>query len=142
MIMQTQPTGMTANTGRAPNYLRGQHRQHSIHRRSNPIDARRVQTYHPAAPSVSRSGRSNPQTDTDTQAPFNPTRGEQAMWRAVITQAFMDARSLSHKEEMRSHRIKARQWLCGMSDDFRRICEYAGLDPTYVRQKARRLLGL
>lgn len=61
-------------------------------------------------------------------------RGQQAIWRAVITQAIMDARSNSQKSEDRRARAEAREWLG--SDDFYTVCDRAGLEPDYVLEKA------
>lgn len=113
-------------------------RQHPIHRLHSPAALKGALPPRKARPS-------QPQTSTSHQdlwldGPFNPVKGEQALWRAVISQTLMDARNRSAKPEMLSHRIKAVQWLTGMSDDFRRVCEYAGLNPVFVRQKARAML--
>ncbi len=62
--------------------------------------------------------------------------GEVALWRAVITQALMDAGSQSSKREMKQDRAQAIAWLAGTSDDFKEICARAELDPDYVRVKA------
>ncbi|MCP5362189.1 MAG: hypothetical protein H6908_06125 [Hyphomicrobiales bacterium] len=64
-------------------------------------------------------------------------RGEQALWRAVITQALMDAGSDSSKPEMKYDRAQAVAWLAGTTKDFHTVCAYAGLDAVYVREKAR-----
>lgn len=64
------------------------------------------------------------------------TRGEIALWRAVITQALMDAGSNSAKKEMRLEKAQAVAWLSGRSPDFHTVCSLASLDPNYVRQKA------
>lgn len=62
---------------------------------------------------------------------------EVALWRAVITQALMDAGSRSAKQEVRLSQAQAVAWLSGMSDDFVEVCGRAELDPDYVRDKAR-----
>lgn len=62
--------------------------------------------------------------------------GEQALWKAVITQALMDAGSESKKPEMKYERAQAISWLSGLSPDFYAVCSLAGMDPDYVRQKA------
>lgn len=63
------------------------------------------------------------------------------MWRAVITQALMDAASNSRKSEARRSREAALQWLLGDTVDFSIVCDHAGLDPDYVRTRARQALA-
>lgn len=67
--------------------------------------------------------------------------GERSMWRAVITQALMDASSNSKKPENLKARREARNWLRGNNEDFLYICELADMDPQYVRRKARLALA-
>lgn len=61
---------------------------------------------------------------------------EPGLWRAVITQALMDAATGSNKAEARRIRADAISWLLSPSDDFDAVCDNAGLDPDYVRSKA------
>lgn len=72
--------------------------------------------------------------------PFNPVKGEMALWTAVITQALMDAGSGSRKPEAQHEKAKAIRWLLGNSEDFVAVCQNAGLDPQYVREKARKAI--
>lgn len=65
---------------------------------------------------------------------------ESSLWRAVITQALMDAASRSRKTEAIRHRQEALEWLLGITQDFEIVCENAGLDPDYVRTQARAAL--
>jgi hypothetical protein len=66
---------------------------------------------------------------------------EPALWKAVITQALMDAASNSAKSEAKKHRREALEWLLGESSDFESVCDHAGLDPAYVRRRAREALA-
>ena len=66
---------------------------------------------------------------------------EPGLWRAVITQALMDAASKSRKSDARRSRHDALNWLLGESNDFEAVCDNAGLDPDYVRTKARKALA-
>lgn len=59
-----------------------------------------------------------------------------ALWRAVITQALMDASNLSKKPFNRMEKIKARIWLEGKSEEFFAVCSLADMDPNYVKTKA------
>lgn len=86
---------------------------------------------------------------------------DQVMWLAVIDQAASDAaintrpyklrisRATSYKAVKSAEnsyqnitRIKedAENWFKGTSTDFRRVCVYAGLDPEYVRRKAKSII--
>lgn len=62
---------------------------------------------------------------------------EPGLWRAVITQALMDAASRSRKVEARRARNDALAWLLSGESDFEAVCDNAGLDPDYVRSRAR-----
>ncbi len=62
---------------------------------------------------------------------------EVALWRAVITQALMDAGSASQKREMKYDRAQAIAWLSGTSADFHIVCSMADMEPDYVRRKAK-----
>jgi hypothetical protein len=62
--------------------------------------------------------------------------GYRALWRAVITQALMDAGSNSNKLEMKKEKARAIEWLNSESDDFKEVCGMAGMDYTYVRRKS------
>jgi hypothetical protein len=72
--------------------------------------------------------------------PYNGARGETALWIAVITQAMMDALSHSKQSEAQYHKHEAIRWLSDNSKDFVEVCMSAGLDPDYVRRKAKRAL--
>lgn len=85
---------------------------------------------------------------------------EAALWRAVVVQAINDAsmivrmprgpkgkraspklirtRRTQYMETLRD-RDKARDWLTGMSKDFRMVCAMALLDPDAVHDRAERL---
>lgn len=65
---------------------------------------------------------------------------EPGLWRAVITQALMDAASSSHKSEARRARNDALSWLLSDESDFEAVCDNAGLDPSYVRNRAKQAL--
>lgn len=65
---------------------------------------------------------------------------ESGLWRAVITQALMDAASRSRKPEAIHNRHEALEWLLGLTSDFESVCDNAGLNPDYVRTEARKAL--
>lgn len=64
---------------------------------------------------------------------FNPTRGEQALWTAVLTQAIQDIKSKNKKSEERAAQFLAEQWIG--SEDFFDVCERAGMNPRHVLSK-------
>lgn len=66
---------------------------------------------------------------------------EHGLWRAVITQALMDAASKSRKSEAKRTRADALHWLLSESTDFETVCDNAGFDPCYVRRRAREALA-
>lgn len=74
--------------------------------------------------------------------PYNATKGESALWVAVITQAMMDALSNARNAEAAYHKSEAIHWLTGNSKDFTDVCLMAGLDPSYIRKKAKKCLAM
>lgn len=67
-------------------------------------------------------------------------QGEQALWRAVITQALMDAGSRSIKREAKFHRAQAIAWFSKRNPDFQLVCALAGLDMDYVFDRAHKAI--
>lgn len=53
----------------------------------------------------------------------------------------MDAASKSHKPEAKRSRQDAINWLLSTTSDFEIVCDHAGLDPDYVRDRARKALA-
>ena len=75
--------------------------------------------------------------------------GEVTLFRAVIARAFHDAlnrRAMDGKaedsdaREARMLREEAREWLLTDSADFRRVCQWALLEPEAVRDSAERAI--
>jgi hypothetical protein len=66
----------------------------------------------------------------------NPVRGETALWRAVITQALMDAASNSKKMELQYEKSQALCWLKTYAEDFKTVCDFAGYSPDYIRTRS------
>lgn len=73
-------------------------------------------------------------------APHNPTRSEQAVWRCVIVQALTDALSHSRKKRFQRQKQEALSWLIRGGLDFRTVCDYAGYDAGYVHRHVLKLL--
>lgn len=72
---------------------------------------------------------------------FKGIKGEQALWRAVIVQALMDAGSNSQKMEAKYEKSQAECWLTSYSEDFRIVCDFAGFTADYVRTKSKQALA-
>lgn len=75
---------------------------------------------------------------------FNDESGhdspETSLWRAVVTQAMMDALSRSAKRLDRLERARAASWLSGTSRDFHMVCGLAEYSATRVRARAQAAL--
>ena len=69
---------------------------------------------------------------------IHPTKQEEiSMWRAVIVRAIKDALAID-RDDPRLHRVKRNQtdaecWFYEAGDDFKRVCEYAELEPKHVQ---------
>lgn len=71
----------------------------------------------------------------------SPTKGEIALWRAVIIQALADAQSNDQKIEIRYHKARAIAWLLGGSADFHTVCLSANLSPEYIRECTKKIIA-
>lgn len=89
---------------------------------------------------VPSSSRSISRYDPSLGEPYNMVASEQAIWRAVIVQTLMDASSNSKKKENLQWKEEALIWLRGNSRDFMEVCHYAGFEPEFVRDTAKRAL--
>jgi len=68
---------------------------------------------------------------------------EQKLWRAVLAQALYDA--LSHFENKfttKEEKEEAEQWFVNGASDFNSVVEYAGFEPSYLRNKFKSVLNL
>ncbi|MFN5351136.1 MAG: hypothetical protein ACK5BE_00765 [Alphaproteobacteria bacterium] len=79
--------------------------------------------------------------ENSTEYDSKQTSPETALWRAVITQALMDAGSSSKKQEMNYSRYHAKSWLQGDSKDFELVCDLAGLNPYYVSKNSKKAIA-
>lgn len=95
---------------------------------------------HPQKAGKKKKNNENRPTD-GVREPYDSVRAERAMWVAVITQAMMDALSKSAKPEEQFNKFEATRWLTGNSIQFRNVCSLAGLDPDYVRVRAKKALA-
>lgn len=82
-----------------------------------------------------------PHTAMDFAPSLSFSDHEPSLWKAVITQALMDAASNSSKSEAGKAKRDAISWLLNESSDFEYVCDNAGLDPAYVRKKVREALA-
>lgn len=70
---------------------------------------------------------------------------DRALWMAVVEQAMkgglmdIDIKILDKRTKKNNmnayHQRKAHQWIIGGSYDFKAVCSYAGLDPSYVQEQ-------
>ena len=74
------------------------------------------------------------------QENYDTAKGETALWVAVIMQAVTDARSKCKKAESKFFKNEAINWLTGNSKDFVDVCLCAGLNPDYVRSRAKKAI--
>ncbi len=58
---------------------------------------------------------------------------EKSLWRAVITQALMDAASRSQKKSKIAHKMQALQWLLLEDEFFTEVCHYADFEPSVLK---------
>ncbi|HNU82340.1 MAG TPA: hypothetical protein PKO05_02760 [Thermoanaerobaculia bacterium] len=77
---------------------------------------------------------------------------ERDLWASVVQQAISEAteqepkkeqspgKNHKHRSQNAALRTAARKWLLGNSDDFRAVCEYAGMNPDAVRERMEKLL--
>lgn len=59
---------------------------------------------------------------------------EVSLCKAIITQAIIDATSISVDIESRKERLEALWWIFGDSTEFLEICDGAQLEPHFVRK--------
>lgn len=78
--------------------------------------------------------------DPSLSEAHNPTATHQSIWRAVIVQALMDASTNSKKSENLQSKQDALIWLRGNSKDFLTVCDYAGFEPSFVRDMCKKAL--
>lgn len=99
-----------------------------------------VKTWNPALPRL-RHKQHREESFEWMIGSFNLAHGETALWIAVIMQAMLDALSRATHSEARFYKYEALCWLTGNSRDFIEVCLLAGLEPGYVRRKAKRALS-
>jgi hypothetical protein len=77
------------------------------------------------------------------EAQAEPESGQRALWVSVIAQAIFDATAnltASSRQEAKWDRAAARSWLLDNNKDFASVCALAGLDPDWVRARARKII--
>jgi hypothetical protein len=68
---------------------------------------------------------------------------QRALWLQVIAQALIDATtkiSASSTGQVKRDREAARAWLLNRNADFAGVCALAGVDPDWVRARARKII--
>lgn len=78
-----------------------------------------------------------PQLDNLWQGGEREIPPEVALWRAVIMQQLVDAKSNSKQPYLKRRKKDALLWLKGNSQDFHDVCMMANYHPENIRKKAR-----
>lgn len=73
-------------------------------------------------------------------APYNFAHEEESLWKAVITQAVIDACNRNTDLESMQDKRKAIRWLTIPNIDFIHVCLNAGLEPSHIRKLAKKAL--
>ena len=71
----------------------------------------------------------------------NETRGEVALWRAVLLQAFIDLKTKSKKHVKKPVKREATKWFRTNKRDLMDVCVLADYDYNMVVKKAEEILG-
>ncbi len=69
------------------------------------------------------------------------TEGERHLWVQVLLQAALDARREYWARYSSIDGRSALDWFVAGGRDFREVCELAGFDPVYVRERTLKALG-
>ena len=64
---------------------------------------------------------------------------EKALWKAVLLQAFVDLQNNSKKKIANTYRVRSLFWFSPRNREFLDVCHFAGLDPSYVLSKAKKI---
>lgn len=80
---------------------------------------------------ISASGMLFPEQAAEPRVP------ESSLWRAVILQALADACAHSMAPTAVLERERARAWFFEANEGFTQVCMLAGMNPDFVRRKAR-----
>lgn len=68
------------------------------------------------------------------------SKGERALWLAVLELALQDAGFLTHHCCRNRPEIRASEWLLHDRADYSMVCEMAGIDPEALRTRVKRKL--
>ncbi len=66
----------------------------------------------------------------------------QKLYKAIITQAIIDATNISDDKTPKYVELKAKEWIFGNSDDFKNTAYFANLEPGFVQKIAREAIQL
>lgn len=64
---------------------------------------------------------------------------EKALWKAVLLQAFVDLQNNSKKKIANTYRVRSLFWFSPKNREFLDVCHFAGLEPSYVLSKAKKI---
>lgn len=81
------------------------------------------------------------------QAPFERIKqfnasSEVSLYKAIITQAIIDATNISDDKTAKNMEIEAKAWLLGNSDYFKEVCYRAEIEPSFVVKIAKDAIKL
>lgn len=81
------------------------------------------------------------------QAPFERLKEydyspEVRLYKAILTQALIDASNISSSPEAKKHELEAKNWIFGNSDYFKEVCYNAEISPDFMRQITKEAIRL
>lgn len=66
---------------------------------------------------------------------------EKSIWRAVISQAFIDLIKNSKRSEDVLAKYSAKKWFTENNTNFKTVCELAGVDPNWVLKQIKYVIN-
>jgi hypothetical protein len=81
------------------------------------------------------------------QAPFERLKeydysAEVRLYKAILTQALIDASNTSSSPEAKKHELEAKNWIFGNSNYFKEVCYNAEISPDFMRQITKEAIRL
>lgn len=81
------------------------------------------------------------------QAPFERLKeydysAEVCLYKAILTQALIDASNTSNSSEAKKPELEAKNWIFGDSNYFKEVCYNADVNPDFMKQITREAIKL
>ena len=81
------------------------------------------------------------------QAPFERLKeydysAEVRLYKAILTQALIDASNISSSSEAKRYELEAKNWVFGDSNYFKEVCYNAEINPDFMRQITKEAIRL